>query len=96
MVPSKIKIESFAKRCHMGTLGGKGLMMTELADSAEYKIHSYRVSWTEIESSLLVVFSTENIELNRIYSYIFVEWSITFTTQQVDLKKNINEMLKYI
>ena len=25
MVPSKIKIESFAKRCHMGTLGGKGL-----------------------------------------------------------------------
>ena len=26
MVPSKIKIESFAKRCHMGTLGGKGLM----------------------------------------------------------------------
>ena len=26
MVPSKIKIESFAKRYHMGTLGGKGLM----------------------------------------------------------------------
>ena len=25
MVPSKIKIESFAKRYHMGTLGGKGL-----------------------------------------------------------------------
>ena len=25
MIPSKIKIESFAKRCHMGTLGGKGL-----------------------------------------------------------------------
>ena len=24
MVPSKIKIESFAKRYHMGTLGGKG------------------------------------------------------------------------
>ena len=24
MIPSKIKIESFAKRCHMGTLGGKG------------------------------------------------------------------------
>ena len=26
MIPSKTKIESFAKRCHMGTLGGKGLM----------------------------------------------------------------------
>ena len=26
MIPSKIKIESFAKRCHMGTLGGKGLI----------------------------------------------------------------------
>ena len=26
MVPSKIKIESFAKRYHMGTLGGKGLI----------------------------------------------------------------------
>ena len=25
MIPSKIKIECFAKRCHMGTLGGKGL-----------------------------------------------------------------------
>ena len=25
MIPSKIEIESFAKRCHMGTLGGKGL-----------------------------------------------------------------------
>ena len=25
MIPSKIKIESFANRCHMGTLGGKGL-----------------------------------------------------------------------
>ena len=25
MNPSKIKIESFANRCHMGTLGGKGL-----------------------------------------------------------------------
>ena len=25
MIPSKIKIESFAKRCHMGALGGKGL-----------------------------------------------------------------------
>ena len=25
MIPSKIKIESFAKRYHMGTLGGKGL-----------------------------------------------------------------------
>ena len=25
MMPSKIKIESFAKLCHMGTLGGKGL-----------------------------------------------------------------------
>ena len=25
MIPSKIKIESFAERCHMGTLGGKGL-----------------------------------------------------------------------
>ena len=25
MVPSKIKIESFATRYHMGTLGGKGL-----------------------------------------------------------------------
>ena len=28
MVPSKIKIESFAKRYHMGTLGGKGLNRT--------------------------------------------------------------------
>ena len=27
MIPSKIKIESFAKRYHMGTLGGKGLML---------------------------------------------------------------------
>ena len=26
MIPSKIKIESFAKRCHMGRLGGKGLI----------------------------------------------------------------------
>ena len=26
MVPSKIKIESFAKRYHTGTLGGKGLI----------------------------------------------------------------------
>ena len=25
MIPSKIEIECFAKRCHMGTLGGKGL-----------------------------------------------------------------------
>ena len=25
MIPSKIKIESFAKRCRTGTLGGKGL-----------------------------------------------------------------------
>ena len=25
MIPSKIKIECFAKRCHMATLGGKGL-----------------------------------------------------------------------
>ena len=25
MIPSKITIESFAKRCHMGPLGGKGL-----------------------------------------------------------------------
>ena len=25
MVPSKIKIESFAKRYHMGSIGGKGL-----------------------------------------------------------------------
>ena len=25
MIHSKIKIESFAKRCHMGTLGRKGL-----------------------------------------------------------------------
>ena len=25
MIPSKTKIESFAKRCHMGMLGGKGL-----------------------------------------------------------------------
>ena len=25
MIPSKIKIESFVERCHMGTLGGKGL-----------------------------------------------------------------------
>ena len=29
MIPSKIKIESFAKRCHMGTLGGKGLNTSE-------------------------------------------------------------------
>ena len=27
MVLSKIKIESFAKRYHMGTLGGKGLIV---------------------------------------------------------------------
>ena len=26
MIPSLIKIESFTKRFHMGTLGGKGLM----------------------------------------------------------------------
>ena len=26
MIHSKIKIESFAKRCHIGTLGGKGLI----------------------------------------------------------------------
>ena len=30
MIPSKIKIESFAKRCNMGTLGGKGLMCYEV------------------------------------------------------------------
>ena len=31
MVPSKIKIESFAKHCHMGTLGGKGLITIDHA-----------------------------------------------------------------
>ena len=31
MIPPKIKIESFAKRCHMGTLGGKGLEYNNLS-----------------------------------------------------------------
>ena len=30
MVPSKIKIEIFAKRYHMGMLGGKGLMFFKI------------------------------------------------------------------
>ena len=30
MIPSKIKIESFAKRCHLDTLGGKGLRILSL------------------------------------------------------------------
>ena len=34
MIPSKIKIENFAKRCHMGTLGGKGLRRTLTEESA--------------------------------------------------------------
>ena len=29
MIPSKSKIESFAKRCYMGTVGGKGLTFRE-------------------------------------------------------------------
>ena len=30
MIPYEIKIESFAKRCHMGTLGGKGQLITRI------------------------------------------------------------------
>ena len=30
MIPSKIKIKNFAKRYHMGTLGGKGLTHTSI------------------------------------------------------------------
>ena len=37
MIPSKIKIESFAKRCHMGTLGGKGLRILLVVVSLELR-----------------------------------------------------------
>ena len=36
MIPSKIKIESFAKRYHMGTLGGKGLNLPSLVQKFRF------------------------------------------------------------
>ena len=41
MVPSKIKIESFAKRYHkiMGTLGGKGLKQVEAGGRQFRQVH---------------------------------------------------------
>ena len=38
MIPSKIKIERFAKRYHMGTLGGKGLRPSALLKGRYAKI----------------------------------------------------------
>ena len=51
MIPSKIKIESFAKRCHMGTLGGKGLNRL-LALKFQNENHYY-MNYVEILFSLL-------------------------------------------
>ena len=46
MIPSKIKIESFAKRCHMGTLGGKGLKQCRMAVNGTFFIlHNCLVLW---------------------------------------------------
>ena len=35
MIPFKIKIESFAERCHMDTLGSKGLILVYVKDTAQ-------------------------------------------------------------
>ena len=43
MIPSKIKIESFAKRCHMGTPGGKGLNAAQNLVAEHYIIEFYMI-----------------------------------------------------
>ena len=48
MILSKIKIESFDKRCHMGTLGGKGLTLESI-----YCHRATFESYTNHGSSLL-------------------------------------------
>ena len=44
MIPSKIKIKNFAKRYHMGTLGGKGLNEYFFCFLVPYSRHPRKVS----------------------------------------------------
>ena len=44
MIPSQIKIRNFAERSYMGTLGGKGLILSILACGRErYRIEALAV-----------------------------------------------------
>ena len=66
MIHSKIKIESFAKRCHVGTLGGKGL--TEL--SLPKQLFDVMCNWGEGKYLVDLMASRENAQLSQYYSGI--------------------------
>ena len=72
MIPSKIKIESFAKRCHMGTLVGKGLKPLSNTSPIRILIFAFALKfyersrigldWEKIHSSLKKIYKKRQLE----------------------------------
>ena len=65
MIPSKIKIESFVKRCHMGTLGGKGLM-------AACTTFQFALPVSLLNKALQLLLLISNSLYIYIYIYIYI------------------------
>ena len=55
MIPSKIKIECFAERCHIGTLGGRGLSFLRLVtlQSSSQRKEGIKVISTQMFEKML-------------------------------------------
>ena len=60
MIPSKIKIESFAKRCHMGTVGEKGLRSIQTMQLYSVEHCSLTLTRRHVESNWQCAPSSRN------------------------------------